>query len=142
MKMRRSVLVTAGALACLAIPAMASPAAADSMVTGSCGVTGAYGAYTGFFVSKTRIDPLRLRAVDNAADGHHAAVRLSTVQNDGNLVAWSWHRNYGGNGSDQVWDTYATDAKGIAAVRIDVGLFEGNDLLKICTSTKKDNPYS
>jgi hypothetical protein len=142
MKIRRSALVIAGALACLAIPAMASPAAADSMVTGSCGVTGAYGAYTGFFVSKTRIDPLRLRAVDTAADGHHAAVRLSTVQNDGDLKAWPWHRNYGGNGSDQVWDTYATDSEGIAAVRIDVALFEGYDLLKICTTAKQDNPYS
>ncbi|MFF7868313.1 hypothetical protein ACFZCT_17900 [Streptomyces qaidamensis] len=142
MKIRRSALITAGALACLVIPAVASPAAADSMVTGSCGVTGAYGAYTGFFISKTTIKPLRLRAVDTAADGHHAAVRLSTVQNDGNLVAWPWRRNYGGNGSDEVWDTHASDAKGIAAVRIDVGLFEGNSLLKVCTSAKEINPYS
>ncbi|MEU5533644.1 hypothetical protein [Streptomyces sp. NPDC020362] len=142
MKMRRSALITAGALACLAIPAVASPAAADSMVTGSCGVTGAYGAYTGYFVSKTSVNPLRLRAVDTAADGHHASVRLSTVENDGTLKAWPWHDNYGGNGADQVWDTSATDTNGIAAVRIDVALFEGNDLLKICTSAKQDNPYS
>lgn len=111
------------------------------MVTGSCGVTGAYGSYTGFFVSKTRVDPLRLRAVDTAADGHHAAVRLSTVQFDGNFKAWPWHRNYGGNGSDQVWDTYASDSNGIAGVRIDVGLFEGTSLLRICTSSLERNPY-
>lgn len=140
--MRRSALVIAGALACLAVPAAATPAAADSMVTGSCGVTGAYGAYTGFFVSKTRVDPLRLRALDNAADGHHAAVRLSTIRNNGDFQAWSWHHNYGGDGADQVWDTSASDTNGIAAVRIDVGLFEGNDLLKICTSSIKTNPYT
>ncbi|MFE3162970.1 hypothetical protein [Streptomyces sp. NPDC059224] len=92
-------------------------------------------------MSKTSINPLRLRAVDTAADGHHASVRLSTVENDGTLKAWSWHDNYDGNGADLVWDTYATDAKGIAAVRIDVGVFEGHDLLSICTSSKQDNPY-
>jgi hypothetical protein len=142
MKMRRSALITAGALACLAIPLMASPAAADSLVSGNCTATGAYGAYTGFFVSSTKVDPLRLRVLDTEADGHHPAIRLVTVENDGDHIAWSWHHYYGGSGGEDSWDTYASSSNGIAAVRIQAGVFEGNDLLRLCSSTLKYNPYT
>ncbi|MEU9912234.1 hypothetical protein [Streptomyces sp. NPDC051001] len=141
MKMRHA-LVTAGALACLSIPLVASPAAADSMVTGSCTATGGYGAYTGFFTSSTRVDPLRLRVLDTAADGHHVAIRLVTVENDGDHIAWSFRHYYGGNGGEATWDTYASSSNGIAAVRIQAGVFEGDDLLRLCSSDLKWNPYT
>jgi hypothetical protein len=142
MKIRNSALVTAGALACLSIPLMASPAAADSMVTGNCSGTGTYGAYTGYFVSSTKVDPLRLRVLDTEADGHHVAIRLVTVENDGDHVAWSFRHYYGGSGGEATWDTYASSSNGIAAVRIQAAVFEGNDLLRLCSSTLKYNPYT
>ncbi|MBZ9640466.1 hypothetical protein [Streptomyces sp. PSKA30] len=142
MKLRKSLLATAVAVAGLSVPLMASPAAADEMAAGSCSVTGAHGAFTGFFVSSTKIDPLRLRVVDTEADGHHVAVRLVTVENDGDHIAWNWRHYYGGAGGEDTWDTYASSSNGIAAVRVQAGVFEGNDLLKICSSTLRYNPYT
>ncbi|MEV5316621.1 hypothetical protein AB0K92_02905 [Streptomyces sp. NPDC052687] len=140
--MRRSVLVTAGALACLAVPAMASPAAADTVVADDCSTTGVYGTFTANIVSSTKIDPLGMRVLDTAADGHHVAIRLVTTENDGDVVPWSWHRYYGGNGGEDSWFTYASSSAGIAKVRIQAGVFEGTTLLRLCSSPLKDNPYS
>lgn len=142
MNLRRSVLATAGALACLSIPLVASPAAADEMATGSCTATGAYGAYTGFFVSATKVSPLRLRVDDTAADGHHVAVRLVTVEADGDHKAWSWHHFYGTTGESTTFDTSASSTNGIAAVRVQAGAFEGNSLESICSSPLKYSPYN
>ncbi|GAA2316297.1 hypothetical protein GCM10010431_41200 [Streptomyces kunmingensis] len=47
----------------------------------------------------------------------------------------------GGNGGEQSWDTTATDTAGIAAMGIQAALFEGDQLLSLCTSSFTNNPY-
>ncbi|MFE1952220.1 hypothetical protein ACFW9D_17370 [Streptomyces sp. NPDC059524] len=135
------MLVAAGGLACLTVPLVASPAAASSMATGNCSYSAVYGAYTGFYTGQNTVNPLRLRVLDTKADGHGVAIRLVTRTNSGADKAWSWHHYKGGNGGEQSWDTSATDSAGISSMGIQAAVFEGDDLLSLCTSSFTYNPY-
>jgi hypothetical protein len=129
--MRRvPTLVAVGAMAVAAISVTVTPAAAT--VTPYCHSDGSDGWLYGDWASSTRFDPLELHVNDTAADGHHAAIRFVSKNNAGTTKTWSWHHIYGGKGDTGVWSTYAEDPGGIAAVTVDVGVFEGDDWLTYC----------
>lgn len=102
MKLPKSLLMSAGALACLSVPLVASPAAASSFVSDSCSSTGVLGSYSGSFISVTQIDPLGLRVDDTKADGYHPAVRLITYDANYDQVKWPWH-HYTSSGTTAAW---------------------------------------
>lgn len=82
-----------------------------------------------------------LKVKDTAADGHHAAIRVNTWDANLNAHTWSWHRNYGGSGSTETWNTYLNDTRGIRQVRIDVAVAEGSTFLYSCFNGGRFNPY-
>jgi hypothetical protein len=94
-----------------------------------CRVEGGYGTWSGTWKSSTTLDPLVLGITDVLADGHHVGVQLVTKTNAGAYKNWSWHEIYGGLGDDGAWSTTAYDPAGIAAATVNVGVFEGDNLL-------------
>ncbi|MFI1720501.1 hypothetical protein [Streptomyces sp. NPDC020489] len=118
-----STVVMAAGLISLSTP---SASAASSS---GCEVDGSYGYWWGDWSSSTELDPLELHLYDTAADGHHPAIRLVTKTNGGSVKTWSWHHTYGGKGAADIWDTHASDPAGIAAVTVDVAIFEKDDWL-------------
>lgn len=119
-------MLAAVAMAAGFISVSAPSASADN---GACTVDGSYGYWWGYWASSTKVDPLELHLYDTAADGHHPAIRLVTKTNAGTIKTWSWHHLYGGNGAAEIWDTYASDPAGIAAVTVDVAIFEKDNWL-------------
>ncbi len=82
------------------------------------------------------VNNISLTSEDDTADGHHAAVRLVTMDTSMSLHFWSWHDNYGGFGYEETWNTHAEDdVNGIIDVGVQSGTFEGGTLLSQCTPT-------
>ncbi|MGX2996050.1 hypothetical protein JNUCC64_17495 [Streptomyces sp. JNUCC 64] len=145
MRFPKSSLISVGVLACLSVPLGASPAAASSMVTDSCSRTGVRGSYTGFFVSGSQIDPLRLKVDDTKADGYHPAIRLITYDSRYREVKWKWnHYTASGttSGGYDIWDTSARWPDGITGVEIQAARFNGSTFVDSCSTFPKSNPYT
>ncbi|MCG7204700.1 hypothetical protein [Streptomyces arenae] len=79
---------------------------------------------------------------DTNADGHSVGVRLRTQRFDGTVHNWTWHRNYDGNGTTRGFLSSALDDNGIAKAGVEVGVFEGSDLLASCTTGMSTNPFA
>ncbi|MEU6197425.1 hypothetical protein [Streptomyces sp. NPDC047061] len=88
------------------------------------------------------IDHLSLIVSDTDADGHSVGIRLRTQRFDGTVHNWTWHKNYDGNGTIKVFNTVALDDSGIGKAGVQVGVFEGSDLLASCSTTMASNPYA
>ncbi|SDZ19690.1 hypothetical protein SAMN05421504_110223 [Amycolatopsis xylanica] len=143
MRIRSLTVAAAFAVAAVLIPFTASPASAaavGSKCTTSDG--GALGAWDGTFSSPWSISGLHLSVYDEKADGHHPGVRLITYDTGGVRNPWPWHEVYGGKGDGDIWNTSANDDAGIFMARVEVGNFEGSELLKSCLSAVKYNPLS
>ncbi|MFV5992285.1 hypothetical protein ACNPQM_07480 [Streptomyces sp. NPDC056231] len=140
--MRKNLLALTSACiaAAVAIPVAASPAAA-APVGASCSITGAKGSGSWEFVNANSIKNVNLTVTDTAADGHHVAIRLLTV--DRNLVSHNWtlHHLYDGKGTSHTWTTTATDTRGLKYVYIEVSVMEGSDELAMCNDRSITNPY-
>ncbi|AQU67592.1 hypothetical protein [Streptomyces niveus] len=142
MRKRLSSLVVAGAAAAVIVPAAASPAAATASAVGaSCSVTGASGSGSWVFAGRTQLNSVTLRITDTAADGHHVAIQLQTVQGSGSSHLWPLHHEYGGKGASHTWNTTATDSRGIKYAYIEAFVMEGNSVIRSCGDRSITNPY-
>lgn len=141
MRKRLSSLAVAVMAAAAIIPAAASPAAAaPSAVGASCSVPGASGSGSWVFASRTQLNSVSLKITDTAADGHHVAIRLLTVQGT-TTHKWPLHHEYGGKGSTQTWNTTASDSLGIKYAYIEVLVMEGDSIVTSCGDRSVINPY-
>lgn len=115
-----------------------SPASATTWGV-QCAVSGASGYVNYTKTSSTRID-LRIGVNDTAGDGHHARARLLTKTASGEIHYWSWRKDL--DGADNGWvidDTYAVDSNGITDVGVQVGRYEGDEPLDLCSDwTERD----
>ena len=103
MHIRKAGIVTAGALAAILVPIAASPAsAADGQV--SCSTTGGSGGASWTWSSKTKLSSIWLNVYDSKADGAHPAIRLVTVQNNGNVKLWKYRHMTSGAGETGNWN--------------------------------------
>lgn len=83
--------------------------------------------------SATHVD-MALKVTDEAADGHHVAIRfVSYNSTTGDYKYWSWHHLYDGNGSQQIWETYANDSTGhLNKIGIQAAVMEGSEVISNC----------
>ncbi|MFI7011208.1 hypothetical protein [Streptomyces sp. NPDC050145] len=110
----------------------ASPASAYTRHL-QCSVYGAEGYVNYTPVSSTRID-LRIGVSDTEADGHHARARLLTKNASGEIKYWSWYKDLDGADNGYIFkDTYASDGGGITDVGVQVGKYEGDEPLDLCS---------
>ncbi|MEU0664653.1 hypothetical protein ABZ508_01330 [Streptomyces lavendulocolor] len=138
----KSMMVAATTAALLAGAASAATAAGGGPgATLAATTTGAYGNSTISFAGKTYADSIYFRAVDTAADGNHARIRLVTKRSNGSLAYWSWRANYDGSMTEKEWYTSLSDPQGITAVLIQVCRAEGDTLLNCANSEWKPNTY-
>ncbi|WP_329314337.1 hypothetical protein [Streptomyces sp. NBC_01262] len=141
--------VIAAAAAALAIPIIATPAAADDYdescyayeAYNSAIVVGAAGEGAADYASKTKLDPVVMVVTDEKADGHHVGIRLATKQSDGDTRYWAWHENYDGSGTHTKWETYASDSGGIVSLYFQVAIMEGDTIVGYCNTLKFSNSY-
>ncbi|MGJ5751413.1 hypothetical protein [Streptomyces puniciscabiei] len=82
---------------------------------------------------------MSLYVKDTAADGHDVAVRLVTRRSNGTDHYWSWHHLYAGQGTDQTWNTTASDSGGIRLVWREVAVMEGGSVLNFCATQPQKN---
>ncbi|WP_125263637.1 hypothetical protein [Streptomyces alboflavus] len=140
MHIRKAGIVTAGALAAILVPIAASPAsAADGQV--SCSTTGGSGGASWTWSSKTKLSSIWLNVYDSKADGAHPAIRLVTVQNNGNVKLWKYRHMTSGAGETGNWNTSATDGYGIKRASIEVTIFDGDRELHTCGAGSIPNPH-
>ncbi|MER5612696.1 hypothetical protein [Streptomyces sp. NPDC002215] len=142
MRVRRNLIgLTAACItSAVVIPVAASPAAAEA-VGASCSITGAKGNGSWEFVNANTIKNVNLTVTDTAADGHHVAIQLTTVDRNLKSHSWTRHHLYDGKGSSHTWTTSATDTRGLKYVYIEVNLMEGSDSLGMCNDRSITNPY-
>ncbi|MBB4711834.1 hypothetical protein BJ965_001716 [Streptomyces luteogriseus] len=86
------------------------------------------------WVNSTRIN-VSIAVSDYAEDGHHARARLLTENRAGQIVYWAWRKDLNGAFNGYIKDaTYASDAGGIVDVGVQVGTYEGDEPLDLCSS--------
>ncbi|MFF1683901.1 MULTISPECIES: hypothetical protein [unclassified Streptomyces] len=144
---RYSALLSS-AIAIVAIPLAASPAAAYEAAS-SCDITHPvtgpavmYGEALGSWnwASSNDLTGVHLEAQDDRTDGWHTAVRLVTQKRDGSNHYWSWHHNTKGSHTTDSWNTSASDSAGIIRAWVQGGLFDGSTRLSVCSGASKSNP--
>jgi hypothetical protein len=116
-----------------ALVAMASAPASATTWGLQCDIYGAEGYVNYTKTSSTRID-LRIGVKDTEPDGHHARARLLTKDRSGEIHYWAWRKDT--DGADNGWifdDTYASDSNGITDVGVQVGKYEGDEPLDLCS---------
>lgn len=144
MRNRFSLLIAAS-VALLAIPVVATPAAAatyeNSCFSGGIALAGASGGGKWNYASRTKLDPMTLFVTDRRADGHSVGVRLVTRRSDGTNAYWAWHRVYAGAGNSESWGTNLTDSAGVRQAWTQVAVFEGDSILELCVTPTGTNQY-
>ncbi|GGN37258.1 hypothetical protein [Streptomyces fuscichromogenes] len=76
-----------------------------------------------------------LKVNDDAADGHHVAIRFVSQDNAYNLKYWKWHHLYDGKGTTKSWTLSADDSTGhMNGVGIQVAVMEGDEQIANCTN--------
>jgi len=107
-------------------------AAASSTYSAACSTTGVKGALT--FTNPTAVySDISGWVTDNAADGHHVAIRL--ISNDTrNTKYWPWRHEYGGSGTTLIFETYVSDSGGdLNYLGAQVAVMEGSSVVRSCT---------
>jgi hypothetical protein len=104
--------------------------AADYSIT----ATGAKLNYTIVWVSTTRAEPVNLRVFDTACDGRGVYANF-TVSYFGGTFDTPKRSNYNGCNTDQSWNSYINDGRGIVGVRARICRDDGT-----CTTRYHDNP--
>ncbi|WP_143658498.1 hypothetical protein [Streptomyces sp. Tue6028] len=100
----------------------------------ACSVTGASGtlAFTNWTSSHVDISGW---VKDTAADGHHVAIRLVSIdEGTGWVTEWPWHSEYDGNGSTNSFTTYASPTtEDLDYIGAQVAVIEGSTIVRSCT---------
>ncbi|MFG3205957.1 hypothetical protein [Streptomyces sp. NPDC048192] len=120
------------AVAIFAAPTVTNASAASGGA--ACSVTGASGSLTFTNWSATHVD-ISGWVKDTAADGHHVAIRLVSIdESTGWVTEWPWHSDYDGNGSTLSFATYASPtADHLDYIGAEVAVIEGSTVVRSCT---------
>lgn len=152
LKSRRSAALGVAAMAAAA--ALLVPTTADAAVTRSvvphspaagdqeldCATTGASGDVIGDDWHPGITDlPVYFGVADTLADGHHVQVRIVGRPQAGNFeITWPWHSVTTGAGTNMSWTSTASYSDGLYDFGVQVGRFEGSDMLNSCTKWLSD----
>ncbi|MEU9476433.1 hypothetical protein [Streptomyces sp. NPDC048191] len=100
----------------------------------ACSVTGASGSLTFTNWTSHHVD-ISGWVKDNAADGHHVAIRLYSIDDGtGWVTDWPWHSDYDGNGSSLSFTTYASPSgDALDYIGAEVAVMEGNTIVRSCS---------
>ncbi|MFD9613914.1 hypothetical protein ACFWWS_31605 [Streptomyces sp. NPDC059083] len=105
MRFKSSLVASAAALAAVATPLLASPAAAASGTEQSVSTNSYYGRMViGWRINPYRLDPIQIIAEDRATDGYVVGIRLITNGESGHKV-WKMRTVPSGQTSAS-WTTY------------------------------------
>ncbi|MFI6355942.1 hypothetical protein ACIBJF_25460 [Streptomyces sp. NPDC050743] len=100
----------------------------------ACSVTGASGSLTFTNWTAHHVD-ISGWVKDTAADGHHVAIRLVSIDSSTGWVnEWPWHSEYGGNGATTSFTTYASPpGDALDYIGAQVAVIEGSTIVRSCT---------
>ncbi|MBY8344310.1 hypothetical protein LXH13_17025 [Streptomyces spinosirectus] len=100
----------------------------------ACSVTGASGSLTFTNWSSHHVD-ISGWVKDNAADGHHVAIRLVSIDDTtGWVTEWPWHSEYDGLGATNSFSTYASPSGDrLDYIGAQVAVIEGSKIVRDCT---------
>jgi hypothetical protein len=130
--LKRLSVTSVAAVAIFAMTTVTNASAASGGA--ACSVTGASGALTFTNWSAHYVD-ISGWVKDNAADGHHVAIRLVSIDDStGWVTEWPWHSEYDGNGASTSFSTYAAPSgDALDYVGAQVAVIEGNTIVRSCT---------
>ncbi len=115
-----------------------SPAAGDEEL--DCATTGASGDVIGTAWHPGITDlGVWFGVADTLADGHHVQVRIVGRPQAGTFeITWPWHSVTTGDGTNMSWTSTASYSNGLYDFGVQVGRFEGTDMLNSCTRWLSD----
>jgi hypothetical protein len=137
LKKKLSRILTVGAAALGAVAFAAGPAAAGDV---GASLTGAIGSATFTYDGHYIAPQIYLTLADTRADGHHAQLRVQSVDPNKTVHSYAWHYVYTGADTEQTWPTSLQDNRGIVALRIQVCVAEGSTILGCDESSWDGNP--
>ncbi|WP_306977399.1 hypothetical protein [Streptomyces canus] len=102
----------------------------------ACSVTGASGSLTFTNWTARHVD-ISGWVKDTAADGHHVAIRLFSVDAGTSWVTdWPWHSEYRGNGATTSFSTYASPSgDDLDIIGAEVAVMEGDKIVRSCSDS-------
>ncbi|MFJ5271438.1 hypothetical protein [Streptomyces sp. NPDC088358] len=100
----------------------------------ACSVTGASGSLTFTNWTAHHVD-ISGWVKDNAADGHHVAIRLVSIdESTGWVTDWPWHSEYDGSGATTSFTTYASPSgDALDHIGAQVAVIEGSTIVRACS---------
>lgn len=122
-------------VAAVAIFATTTVTNASAATSAGCSVTGASGSLTFTNWSSHHVD-ISGWIKDTAADGHHVAIRFTSVDGyTGWVTEWPWHSNYNGNGTTVSFTTYANSSgDALDYIGAQVAVIEGSTIVRYCNA--------
>lgn len=130
---KRLSVTSVAAVAIFATTTVTNASAASGVA--ACSVTGASG-YMKFTNWTADYVDISGWVKDTAADGHHVAIRLISLDHGkGTLHEWPWRTEYDGNGSTTSFTTYARSSyDDLDSVGIQVAVREGTKIVRHCSA--------
>ncbi|MET7985517.1 MULTISPECIES: hypothetical protein [unclassified Streptomyces] len=129
--LKRLSVTGVAAVAIFATTTVTNASAASGVA--ACSVTGASGSFTFTNWTAHHVD-ISGWVKDNAADGHHVAIRLVSIDSGtGWVTEWQWHSEYDGNGSTSSFTTFASPpGDALDSVGVQVAVIEGSTIVRSC----------
>lgn len=132
-------ILTACAAAVLVATGTTAPASAS--IGASVSLPGAFGKVDNVQFTSAHTAHFEFFLEDMAKDGDHAQARVVTLDSGGTMRWWLWHSAIGYHARYSAPNSYATDSRGVQAIRIEVCRM-GDSLPDICDfSGWRYNPY-
>lgn len=130
--LKRLSVTGVAALAIFATTTVTNASAASGGA--ACSVTGASGSLTFTNWTPRHVD-ISGWVKDTAADGHHVAIRLVSIDDStGWVTEWPWHSEYDGNGQTLSFSTYANPTgDDLDYVGAQVAVIEGGTIVRACS---------
>ena len=130
--LKRLSVTSVAAVAIFATTTVTNASAASGGA--ACSVTGASGSLTFTNWTANHVD-ISGWVKDTAADGHHVAIRLFSVDGGtGWVTDWPWHSEYDGNGSTTSFTTYASPSgDDLDYIGAQVAVIEGSTIVRSCS---------
>ncbi|MFG3018193.1 hypothetical protein ACGFZQ_06505 [Streptomyces sp. NPDC048254] len=130
--LKRLSVTSVAAVAIFAATTVTNASAASGGA--ACSVTGATGSLTFTNWSAHYVD-ISGWIKDTAADGHHVAIRLVSIDDStGFVTEWGWHSEYDGNDQKSSFSTYAAPSgDSLDYIGAQVAVIEGSTIVRSCT---------
>ncbi|MGI5457181.1 hypothetical protein ACQEWB_29255 [Streptomyces sp. CA-249302] len=129
--LKRLSITSVAAVAIFATTTVTNASAASGGA--ACSVTGASGSLTFTNWTSHYVD-ISGWVKDTAADGHHVAIRLVSIDDHtGWVTEWPWHSEYDGKGATTSFSTYASPSgDDLDAIGAQVAVIEGSTIVRVC----------